>query len=671
MPPIASSNRLGSSLSPYLLQHKDNPVHWQPWDEEALALARERDAPILLSIGYAACHWCHVMERESFADAEVARLMNENFVCVKVDREERPDLDKAYQMAYFLLSRQAGGWPLTAFLAPGDLVPFHAGTYYPPQPRGSMPSLSDILRRVMVVWRNGREQIEEQNGHVGERIARLDEAPAREGCDPAAAGELCRRQLLQRFDADNGGLDRAPKFPQLPSLQYALLHAAAGDGNLRAQMGLTLDVIAQRGLRDHVGGGFFRYCVDPTWDIPHFEKMLTDNAMLAELYARAGAVYGNERYLEVAADAFAWLRTEMELEPGGYASALDADSEGEEGRYYVWERAELERALDAAGLAALDAHANAAEPANFAGGMLHLRMKRAPAYEGRPPELAAAFARLRALRAARPAPPVDGKMLAGGCALAAQALAVAGRIMDDDGLRAAARQADDFIARRLHAGGRLMLYRTAAGQAAQSAFLDDWAYWLQARVTMLQEDPSVARVKAVEKMIDAIGELFDDGGGGLLFAPQDAPQALRRTRSCDDGSQPSGNGVVAQALVNFAHLSAQPRHLDRAEAIVNAFSAHLREGPSHCPTLLRAAELLHAPPPMVIFPAGAKAAAWIKSLLPAYARGALLVVAGAGAAPAVAKPAADDGCWAYPCDGMKCGEPVSDLAELKRHLGVA
>ena len=668
---IAASNRLGSSLSPYLLQHQDNPVHWQPWDDEALDLARTQEAPILLSIGYAACHWCHVMERESFADAEIARLMNEGFVCIKVDREERPDLDRAYQMAHFLLSRSSGGWPLTAFLAPEDLVPFHTGTYYPPRPRGSMPSLPDILRRVQAVWANGREQVAEQNAHIGEVLASIDTLPPEEGFTPRTASALCREQLSVRFDQDNGGLGKAPKFPQLPQLQYTLAPAAAGDATLRAGLGLTLDAMAQRGLRDHIGGGFFRYCVDPLWDIPHFEKMMSDNVQLIELYARAGAVYGNQAYLDVARDTISWLRT-MELEPGGYASALDADSEGGEGRHYLWSRTELEHALEPAALAALDEHTNAAEPANFEGGMLHLRLRRLPSYEGHPPALAPVREQLGKLRADRPAPAVDGKMLLSNCALAAQAYGVAGRILGDDGLLQAARQGLDFIEQRLRSDGRLMLYRTAAGLAGTTAFLDDYAYYLQAQVTLLQADPSPARLAAVESLIEEICAWFDDEDGGLLFASKDAPQALRRLRACDDGPLPSGNGIIAQELVRFAHLSAQPRHLDQAERIITAFSAHLQGGPSQCCSLMRAAELLHQPPMVVIIPAAAGSAQpWIKDLMPAYACGTMLVCTDpqGEVAEVFRKPApAAGGLCAYLCSDMKCSEPIADLAELKRSL---
>jgi uncharacterized protein YyaL (SSP411 family) len=349
------SNRLSEESSLYLRQHRDNPVDWWPWGEEALARARAERKPILLSIGYSACHWCHVMAHESFEDAATAQVMNALFVNIKLDREERPDLDKIYQLAHQALARRGGGWPLTVFLTPDDLLPFYAGTYFPPQARHGLPAFVDVLRGVRRWFDERPQEIEQQNAALGEFLADYGkEAVALDRLD-ATPLALVRERIAANFDADNGGHRGAPKFPAATEL--ALLQALAREGDTEAGSMATLGLrrMAERGLHDHLGGGYFRYCVDAEWSIPHFEKMLNDNAALLAIYAEAAAHSGEAEFLAAAEGIVAWLQRDMALDGGGYASALDADAEGEEGRYYVWTREQIAAGLTASAPADFDA----------------------------------------------------------------------------------------------------------------------------------------------------------------------------------------------------------------------------------------------------------------------------------------------------------------------------
>ena len=337
-----SVNRLAGQGSPYLLQHAHNPVDWYPWGDEALARASAEDKPILLSIGYSACHWCHVMAHESFDDAETAAVMNELFVNVKVDREERPDLDKIYQAAHQYLARRPGGWPLTVFLSPGDQVPFFAGTYFPPTRRHGLPSFREILRAVERAYREQRDAIEEQNGELLNVLGAMadDRVPGELNAAPVS---LCGEQLIGQFDRLHGGFGGAPKFPHPPALEFLLDHAAE---QARDPLLHTLRRMAWGGLNDHLGGGFFRYSVDERWMIPHFEKMLYDNGQLLALYAKAYGVYGDPEFRAVATATAAWALREMGDPSGGFYATLDADAAGREGGYYAWDRREVRRLLD-------------------------------------------------------------------------------------------------------------------------------------------------------------------------------------------------------------------------------------------------------------------------------------------------------------------------------------
>jgi uncharacterized protein YyaL (SSP411 family) len=367
-------NRLAAETSPYLRQHADNPVDWWPWSDAALAAARAENKPILLSIGYAACHWCHVMAHESFEDPDIAHAMNALYVNIKVDREERPDVDKVYQLAHQALARRGGGWPLTVFLTPDDLLPFFAGTYYPKTPRYGMPGFLQVLEGVRRWFDENPGEVRAQNASLAAFLAEHGRAAAHSDALDEAPIRAALARIQATFDPKHGGHTGAPKFPHASEIELLLASAAAPERARDSEMAhLTLARMAEGGLRDHVGGGFFRYCVDERWEIPHFEKMLYDNAQLLPLYARVAAQTGNREFAEAAQDCARWLVAEMSAPGGGFWSSLDADSEGEEGRFYVWSRDEVRAVLDADQFAVVERHFGLDRPPNFENHAWHLR----------------------------------------------------------------------------------------------------------------------------------------------------------------------------------------------------------------------------------------------------------------------------------------------------------
>ena len=672
MNPPATRNRLGSSLSPYLRQHAGNPVHWQPWDEQALEQARQRKLPILLSVGYAACHWCHVMESECFMDEKIARQMNEFFVCIKVDREERPDLDKAYQLAHYLLTRSSGGWPLTAFLA-SDLVPFFSGTYFPPTPIGRKTmSFPQVMERASRVWVDHPGEIEQQSQNMIQAIGAID--------NPHEAKELnsevvdrCVEQLSANFDMENGGLGLAPKFPQVPALRCALGLLARGERHLLPGLELALNEMAMGGLQDHVGGGFYRYCVDPEWEIPHFEKMLYDNAQLLDLYAVASVVMDNEAYVDVARRIAGWMLEEMLLPDGGFASALDADSEHAEGKFYVWSRAELEEKLSEQELMILDGHTNSAGAVNFEGGMIHIRLKQQPRLAAIPEELSGVFEKMKEIRSKRIRPSLDDKCVLGNCAMAANALGSAGLLCNEPGWIEQAHKTLSFVEGNMRVDDK---YKTVWRNGECSpipAFLDDYACLLQARVALLQDRCSKGAAKQIAELAAQIEERFSDGEGGLLFSAKDAPQTIRKTRNCDDGPSPSGNGVTAYTLLKLGYVFGETSYLEQARSIINGFSWHLSEAPSHAPTLLLALEEMINPQNCVTLTGSSQALGkWQGQVRKARATGVVvLCISDPSGLPAgLAKPMPDDKdkVAAYVCRAMVCAASVDTPAKMQRLL---
>jgi len=562
-------NALASETSPYLRQHRDNPVDWLPWGETALERARAEDRPLLVSIGYSACHWCHVMERESFEDERTATLMNERFVCVKVDREERPDVDAIYMDAVQAMTGH-GGWPLNVFLTP-DQAPFFGGTYFPPQPHPGMPSWTQVLESVAEAWDTRREEIVASTAGIAERLSGAASLAVPETRISAADIDGAVERLAASYDADNGGFGGAPKFPPSPVLDF-LLRRGAGSGSAPQDVGApmalhTLRAMAAGGIHDQVGGGFSRYAVDATWTVPHFEKMLYDNALLARAYLHGWQVSGDERLLEVALDTLGWALREMQGPEGGFYAALDADSEGVEGRFYVWSISELEEVLgDDADVAI--AYFGATEEGNFDG----LNVLEARGTRPDDALLASIRARLLAARSHRVRPGCDDKRLTAWNALMIGALAEAGAVLAShrpvtvdpglaDQLLAAARGCADFLLTDLTDGQGRLLRTYRDGQAKLPGYLEDHAFLLEALITLYESTFEERWFRAAVGLADTILEHFADPQHGGFFSTADDHESLiARRKDLEDSPIPSGGSSAAFGLLRLAALTGEQRY---------------------------------------------------------------------------------------------------------------
>ncbi|HEX6832194.1 MAG TPA: thioredoxin domain-containing protein, partial [Rudaea sp.] len=570
-------NRLAQESSPYLRQHADDPVDWWPWGDEALALARAQDKPILLSIGYSACHWCHVMAHESFEDAATAAVMNELYVCIKVDREERPDLDKIYQLAHQALTQRGGGWPLTVFLTPDDHLPFYAGTYFPKDARYGMPPFAHVLRQVRSFWDTRRDDVRRQNAALGEFLREYDgTATATDEALDDAPIRLALARSAASFDATHGGHRGAPKFPHCPELELlrdldSRAHRNADDrdgahsaaqkiADPKTIVDVTLTRMAEGGIHDQIGGGFCRYSVDERWEIPHFEKMLYDNAQLLPLYAEAAA---DPLFRRSALALVDWLRREMTAPSGAFYSALDADSEHEEGKFYVWQRDEVRALLDADEFAVAERVYGFDRAPNFEqhawNPIVAAHVTDVAAALGIPPEQAAtllesACRKLFAARSQRVRPGLDDKILTAWNALMICGLARAARSLRDASLLHDAERALAFLHDAAWRGGRLFA-KTGADSARFPAYLDDHAFLLDALLEMLQSRWNDRGIAWAIALADALLDRFEDRErGGFFFTAHDHEQLIQRSKSWPDEAVPSGNGVAARALLRLGHL---------------------------------------------------------------------------------------------------------------------
>jgi hypothetical protein len=670
----AHRNRLADSASPYLLQHAANPVDWYPWGEEAFARAVAEDKPLLVSVGYAACHWCHVMAHESFEDPATAALMNEHFVCVKVDREQRPDLDRVLQTAHQLLARRGGGWPLTVFMTPGERVPFFAGTYFPPEPRHGLPAFGELLLHLDRVWREQRADVVRQCEALRESLSRLEASSAAGAPLEARPLQAARVRLEQDFDHRYGGFGIAPKFPHPATLEHMLHDPAEGPP---ARMALfTLERMADGGLYDQLGGGFARYAVDDAWQIPHFEKMLYDNGALLGLYAEAFRRTGVERFREVAEETFAWLEREMLVANGAWAAALDADSEGHEGRFYVWTQAEVRSAIGADAYRAFAARYGLDGPPNFED-RWHLAVRRplstlAAQLEeheaGLVQQLDVAMSTLRRLRAQRVPPARDGKVLTAWNALAIRGAAIAGRLLEDGGFVIAAERALDALRRDLFVDGRL-LASWHAGRAEQDAFLDDHAFLADALLELLRVRWRKADLDMAVALAEAMLERFAGPDGGFWFTAADHERLLVRPRATADEALPSGAAVAARALQRLGWLLAEPRYLVAAERAVRAAWSAIERHPHVHPSFLGVLSDLLEPPRLVVLRGTRAELAPFQAVLRADPGPGELVFSippdARDLPPGLATKAARDRPVAYVCRGTVCAPPVDRPDQLR------
>ena len=669
-------NHLASESSPYLQQHADNPVNWYPWGEQALALAREQDKPILLSIGYSTCHWCHVMAHESFEDEATAALINRDFIAIKVDREERPDLDQIYQNAHSLLTGKSGGWPLTLFLTP-DQTPFFGGTYFPPQARYNLPGFKELLPKVAQACREHRHDIARQNTELRQSLA--SSAPAlRAGTEPGPAPLVGALSLLeQSFDPVHGGFGGAPKFPRPSEIAFCLRrHAAEGNGPALEMARQTLRKIADGGINDQLGGGFCRYSVDERWLIPHFEKMLYDNGPLLELYADAWRITGDERFRAVAEETVAWLAREMRAPQGGFYSALDADSEHEEGKFYVWTPQEVAAALAADEYAVLSRHYGIDQPANFEGRHWHFHVARPLDQVARElgvalPEarrlLDSARTRLMALRAQRVRSGRDEKILTSWNALAIKGLAHAGSALGREDWIGLAQQAADFIRAELWRDNRLLASWTD-GKARLGGYLDDYAFLLDALMELMQARFRPADLAFARELAEALLARFEDRDqGGFHFTAHDHETLIYRPKTGFDNATPSGNAVAAFALQRLGHLLGETRYLAAAERALKLFYPQIAAQPTGFMSFLAVLEEYLEPPQIVILrgPAG-QVAAWQQAMAKEY-RPTTLVLALPGELEnlpgSLGKPATPV-VNAWVCQGVKCLPAISDIDTL-------
>jgi uncharacterized protein len=680
------TNHLIDQTSPYLQQHAHNPVEWYPWGTEAFARARREQKPIHLSIGYSACRWCHVLEEESFEDEATAKILNELFVNIKVDREERPDIDRIYQIAQQMLTQRGGGWPLTMMLSHEDQRPFFGGTYFPKEARYGLPAFKDLLLRVAEFYRDHGAELKQQNAALMAAFSELDTPPADAAVNFTEAPLLLFRQQVERvFDPRDGGFGGAPKFPQPQTLVRLLRDwRACADGpqpDLQAlyMATLTLRRMAAGGINDQLDGGFCRYAVDATWTIPHFEKMLYDNAALLAVYAQAALATGDAEYAQVALATADWTLRAMQSAEGGYYSSLDADSEGHEGKFYVFDREEVRAALSAEEFAVFAPHYGLTAPPNFEG-RWHLftavpveELAQSSARTAQQVEalLASGRDKLLAIRALRVPPARDEKVLTSWNALMIRGMAIAARALEREDLADSAARALAFLRRSLWQDGRLVA-TYMAGKAHLNAYLDDYAYLIEAILELQQVRLRADELEFARQLAEVLLAHFEDhAGGGFYFTSDDHEVLIHRMKPFSDDAIPAGNGIAAGALLRLGHLLGEPRYLGAAERVLAAAWPVISRHPQGHATLLTALEeLLH--PPQIVLIRGAAQESWQRELARLYAPRRIVLGIGedaAGLPPALAdKPAQPGKTIAYVCRGSACSAPLDSLAALTGEL---
>ncbi len=673
-------NRLADETSPYLLQHKHNPVDWYPWGDEALRLARELDKPILLSIGYSACHWCHVMAHESFEDEQTAALMNNYFINIKVDREERPDLDKIYQLAHQLLTHRGGGWPLTLFLMPDDQTPFFAGTYFPPQDRYGMQSFKSIIQAVNNAYKIKRNDIELQNRSLLEQLQHINQ-PARHQAELSDnIFAAMSQQLLEQFDTDDGGFTPKPKFPHAYFVERCLRQFSLYGNEYSSLLdaGLyTAEKMAQGGLFDQIGGGFCRYSTDDQWMIPHFEKMLYDNGQLMPIYVWANQLRPNhyfERAISLTAD---WLMREMQSPAGGYYSSQDADSEGEEGKYYIWQVDEVKNLLPETEFEIFKKTYGLDRAPNFEGSWYphiyrtHTQLSKKSALKEIEiiQSLEKSRHQLFEVRQQRIKPGTDDKVLTSWNALMIRGMLIAARILSRPDYAKSALRALDFVRKHMWRDGRL-LATWKDGKAHLNAYLDDYAYLLLTCIEALQtkwdDDLYTWCVELADSLIDGFA---NKESGGFYFTRNDHENLILRSQTFNDDAMPSGNAIAAQALYYLGYLCADPHYLDVAEKTISAASLQLAKQPIAYAAMLNAVDIhLHSATIVILRGEHNAMKVWQQIVNQYYLPDVLCFPVDEQAEVSELfqdKKPVNNQVSAYLCEGMTCREPVTDINEFK------
>ena len=678
------SNRLAAETSPYLLQHAENPVDWYPWGDEALAKARKEDKPILVSVGYSACHWCHVMEHESFENAEIAATMNDLFVNIKVDREERPDLDSLYMSAVQSMTGH-GGWPLNVFLTP-DGTPFYGGTYFPPDDRMGMPGFPKVLEAVASAFRERREEVEENAQQIRELLRRATkELPKPDELTPEVLAEASE-QLAQSFDARNGGFGGAPKFPQPAALEFLLRQDRRGGGQREAIMvQRTLDRMASGGIYDQIGGGFHRYAVDAVWLVPHFEKMLYDNAQLASVYLAGYQAYDDDRYRQVAEETLDFVKRELTDPDGGFYATLDADTARHEGLFYTWTAAELDEVLgEDAAVAKL--WFNVEPDGNFEGRTVLATPRTAADVADRlgitEIELTESVARIKRrlleVRAGRERPGRDEKVITGWNGLMLRAFADGSRILERDDFREVAVRNADFVLERLQRDGRL-LRSWKDGDARIGGFLEDYAFFIDGLLALYRATLDARWLDEAIRLADLMAAEFGDPEGpGFYDTSSSHETPVARPRDLHDGATPAGNSVAVDVLLRLGAMTGNDDYSGRASELLRTMASTMREHPLATGRYLSAADFYLGPVKEVAL-AGDRESPELQALVDALYDGFQPnVIAGyvdqdrgdlAERLPFLQdRPPREGRATAYVCEHFACLPPVHDPEALLRQL---
>ncbi len=667
-------NELNHCESPYLQQHATNPVHWLPFDENALEKARERQKPILLSIGYSACHWCHVMAHESFEDEQTAALMNQLFVNIKVDKEERPDIDRIFQTCHQILNQQSGGWPLTVFLDPDTLLPFFSGTYFPKAAKHGLPAFSTVLNTLSDLFQNQPEAIKHQNLELKQLLSKVANPKVEsEGLLSEEPVELALDQLEEDFDPVNGGFGKAPKFPLPTNLQRLLRRYNGTPRDKTAQLMLrkTLDAMAMGGIYDQIGGGFFRYSVDARFEIPHFEKMLYDNGPLIALYAQARVLLKAPHYGTVAKESANWALKKMRHPKGGFYTSLDADSLGIEGKFYLWDIQEVKALLEPEAYELLTHVFNFHEPQNFKGlWHLHQVMPIAQLDEVDKSCLTEAKRLLLQTRRERIAPHKDEKILTGWNGLMSRGLALAGFLLHETTYTEAAERALLFIKDNLYVNQTLhACYKD--NKAYNAAYLDDYAFVIDAILFQLQAKYNEDLFNfAITLADECLEKFYDSKNGGFYFTSEDHPAIITRQKIYSDEALPSGNGIMAFCLNRLGHLCRNMQYLEAAEKTLQSAWQHIEAQPLAHNSLLNALEELLNPPEiaMIFYKDEADLLPWRRAFVQHYNthRLSIFISEAEQASHPCFKSFKTSGAevTVYRCKDQYCKKSITELSEL-------
>jgi len=681
------TNRLIKETSPYLLQHAHNPVDWYPWGSEAFERAKKEDKPVFLSIGYSTCHWCHVMEYESFENERIAEIMNEHFVSIKVDREQRPDVDGIYMNAVQMMTG-SGGWPLSVFLTP-DGKPFYGGTYFPPRDAYGRPSFERVLLSIADAWKNRRQELVNSAGEISEVLANLTGPTEKEKLS-AEMLKAASDYFQNVFDAANGGFGIAPKFPQPTNLSMLLSYwQRTGDTQALQMVEKTLDAMAKGGIYDHIGGGFHRYATDARWLVPHFEKMLYDQALISEVYLQAYQVTKNQKYATITREIFDYVLRDMTDAEGGFYSAEDADSDGKEGAFYVWDPKQIEPILDKDETEIFIAYYGVTEEGNFEEGKTILNITTSIEQLGEKFKkdrttiasiLTAARTKIFDERSKRIRPHRDDKVITAWNGLMISSLAYGGAVFQEDKYVNAAERAACFILNTLHKRGRLMRYYRD-GRIVEPAFLDDYAFMIMALLDLYEATFDAKWLIEAKELSEEMIEFFaDNEQGGFFLTGKDAEKLIARNKPGSDGAIPSGNSIAARALLKLGRLTMNQHFTEQGGRAIELFSQQLKQSPAYSSAMLTALSFWIGPTQEIVIAGNADAPETKQMLKVVYDRflpNAVVLFHDHGEAGSAIKKivpfiksqiSIDDKATAYVCENYVCKKPINEIDDLDKML---